>query len=43
MRGGEHERTIREFTMRKGTVSVGEPLRDYRGVLTGVPEKRTVK
>jgi circadian clock protein KaiC len=42
MRGGEHERTIREFTMHNGTVSVGEPLRNYRGVLTGVPEKKSV-
>lgn len=40
MRGGDHERTIREFTMRNGKVNVGEPLRDYRGVLTGVPQKR---
>jgi circadian clock protein KaiC len=40
MRGGDHERSIREFSMRKGQVSVGEPLRDYRGVLTGVPERR---
>jgi circadian clock protein KaiC len=40
MRGGEHERSIREFTMRNGSVNVGEPLRNYRGVLTGVPEKR---
>jgi circadian clock protein KaiC len=40
MRGGEHERSIREFTMRNGMVNVGEPLRNYRGVLTGVPEKR---
>ena len=40
MRGGEHERTIREFSMRGGRIAVGEPLRDYRGVLTGVPEKR---
>ena len=39
MRGGEHERTIREFTMRRGQVNVGEPLRNYRGVLTGVPER----
>jgi circadian clock protein KaiC len=40
MRGGEHERSIREFKMRNGQVSVGDPLRNYRGVLTGVPEKR---
>jgi circadian clock protein KaiC len=41
MRGGEHERSIREFSMRGGRINVGEPLRDYRGVLTGVPEKRS--
>jgi len=39
MRGGEHERSIRELVMRSGKISIGEPLRDYRGVLTGVPEK----
>jgi circadian clock protein KaiC len=42
-RGGEHERSIREFKMAGGRVSVGEPLRDYRGVLSGVPEKRAAK
>ena len=36
-RGGAHERTIREFGMNDGTIRVGEPLRDFRGVLTGVP------
>jgi circadian clock protein KaiC len=36
-RGGEHERTIREFSLRKGKISVGEPLSEFRGVLTGVP------
>jgi circadian clock protein KaiC len=40
MRGGDHERSIREFAMRKGRITVGEPLRDYRGVLSGIPEKR---
>jgi circadian clock protein KaiC len=39
MRGGDHERTIREFSMRGGRINVGGPLRDYRGVFTGVPEK----
>lgn len=39
MRGGAHERTIREFAMREGSITIGNPLRDYRGVLTGVPEK----
>jgi circadian clock protein KaiC len=39
MRGGDHERSIREFIMRDGRMMVGEPLRDYRGIFTGVPEK----
>jgi circadian clock protein KaiC len=36
-RGGAHERTIREFRMTDGRISIGPPLRDFRGVLTGVP------
>jgi len=36
-RGGEHERTIREFRMQAGRIEVGPPLRDFRGILTGVP------
>ena len=36
-RGGAHERTIREFRMEDGRISIGQPLRDFRGVLTGVP------
>lgn len=36
-RGGAHERTIREFRFIEGGMSVGEPLREFRGVLTGVP------
>ena len=36
-RGGVHERTIREFGMGDGGIRVGEPLRHFRGVLTGVP------
>ncbi|HEX6217539.1 MAG TPA: ATPase domain-containing protein, partial [Vicinamibacterales bacterium] len=36
-RGGVHERTIREFGMADGHIKVGEPLRKFRGVLTGVP------
>jgi circadian clock protein KaiC len=39
MRGGDHERTIREFVMRGGRMWVGEPLRDYRGIFTGAPQK----
>ena len=36
-RGGVHERTIREFGMNDGRIRVGDPLRHFRGVLTGVP------
>jgi len=36
-RTGEHERTIREFKIGKGGLLLGEPLREFRGVLTGVP------
>ncbi len=35
-RTGRHERTIRELRL-EGGVRVGEPLRDFHGVLTGVP------
>jgi circadian clock protein KaiC len=36
-RGGRHERTIREFRLEATGIYVGEALRDFRGVLTGVP------
>jgi circadian clock protein KaiC len=36
-RGGAHERTIREFRLGADGIAVGEPLRSFRGVLTGVP------
>jgi len=36
-RGGAHERTIREFKMTGGSIQVGEPLMNFRGILTGVP------
>lgn len=32
-----HERTIREFRIGQGGLTVGKPLRDFQGVLTGVP------
>lgn len=35
-RTGEHERTIRELHL-DGMVSVGEPVREFQGVLTGSP------
>jgi circadian clock protein KaiC len=36
-RGGQHERTIREFRLNKGRIEVGEPLREFRGIFTGIP------
>lgn len=35
-----HERTIREFRIDAGGLTVGEPLRDFQGILTGVPTFR---
>lgn len=36
-RSGDHERTIRECKVGQGGLTVGAPLRDFQGVLTGVP------
>jgi circadian clock protein KaiC len=41
MRGGEHERTIRDFSMKGGRVVIGEPLTHFRGVFSGIPQKVT--
>ncbi|VTR97917.1 circadian clock protein : Putative circadian clock protein, KaiC OS=Pedosphaera parvula (strain Ellin514) GN=Cflav_PD2769 PE=4 SV=1: KaiC: KaiC [Gemmata massiliana] len=37
-RTGAHERTIRQLTISSQGVAVGEPLREFRGVMTGVPQ-----
>lgn len=37
-RSGPHEQTIREFQITAQGVRVGEPLREFQGVLTGVPD-----
>ncbi|HEX2250434.1 MAG TPA: ATPase domain-containing protein [Gemmatimonadales bacterium] len=37
-RSGHHEHTIREFQVTNHGVRVGEPLREFQGVLTGVPD-----
>jgi circadian clock protein KaiC len=39
-RTGFHEPTIREFRVDRGGLRVGEPLRDFSGILTGVPTYR---
>ena len=36
-RGSKHERTLRDFRLEGGRITIGAPLRDFRGVLTGVP------
>lgn len=36
-RTGAHERTLRELSILDDGVQVGEPLRDFRGIMTGVP------
>jgi circadian clock protein KaiC len=37
-RSGVHEKAIREFTVTPGKgLRVGQPLREFRGILTGVP------
>lgn len=37
-RTGEHERTLRELLISARGVKVGEPLTEFRGVMTGVPQ-----
>jgi circadian clock protein KaiC len=37
-RTGKHENTLREFGVVNNKLHVGEPLTEFRGVLTGVPE-----
>jgi circadian clock protein KaiC len=36
-RGGQHERTIREFSLAHGGIQIGAPLHGFRGVLSGIP------
>ena len=37
-RSGPHERSIREMSIRNGKLNIGDPLRNFTGVLTGTPE-----
>jgi len=37
-RGGAHEDTIRELRIDSGGIRIGEPLTNFRGVMTGTPE-----
>ena len=37
-RTGEHERALRELKISSKGVAVGEPLHEFRGIMTGVPQ-----
>ena len=37
-RGGYHERTLRRFKLSSDGIEVGEVLREFHGILTGVPQ-----
>lgn len=41
-RTGAHERTIRELRLDQGTVTIGEPITEFEGILTGAPWRRRV-
>jgi circadian clock protein KaiC len=36
-RSGDHERTIRELRLQPGRIALGNPLKDFHGVLSGIP------
>jgi circadian clock protein KaiC len=39
-RSGDHERSIREYSLSANGIHVGEPLYNFHGVLTGIPQVR---
>ena len=39
-RSGKHERTIRELSLGANGITIGKPLRDFQGVLSGTPTYR---
>ena len=41
MRGSAHSREFREYTLTPQGAVVGQPLRAYKDILTGFPERRT--
>jgi circadian clock protein KaiC len=41
MRGGDHSKDIREYEVTPGGLRIGERLRGYQGLITGVPILRT--
>jgi circadian clock protein KaiC len=41
-RTAPHEATIREFRLSGAGIKIGEPLKDFEGVLSGLPTYRGV-
>ncbi|MDB6163772.1 MAG: circadian clock protein KaiC [Xanthomonadaceae bacterium] len=41
-RTGAHERSIREIRVSRDGIAIGEPLREFQGILTGVPQERQI-
>jgi circadian clock protein KaiC len=41
MRSSDHSRDLREYNLTSRGLVIGEVLRDYRGIITGVPERRS--
>ncbi|QDU28053.1 Circadian clock protein kinase KaiC [Anatilimnocola aggregata] len=41
MRGGNHSKDIREYEITSNGLQIGERLKGYRGLITGVPERLT--
>ena len=39
-RSGKHERTIRELSLGDTGIRIGKPLREFHGVLSGIPTYR---
>jgi circadian clock protein KaiC len=40
-RGSQHERTIRRLSITSGGIHIGPPLREFQGILTGIPRLTT--
>jgi len=41
-RSGAHEKTIREFKLGPQGITLGEPLSQFRGILTGTPVQKNI-
>jgi circadian clock protein KaiC len=41
MRGSDHSRELRAYNVTGTGIQIGHALREYRGIITGVPERRS--